>query len=144
MPPNPNTTTFEQGYFRQIFTDAMERLSRNVNDGTVVRVGVNSHAIPEDEDHLLKDTAETKIEPSRQRVDWMRDFKRGRDQEQVRKDLGALHDAGRDHDRNLMQPFLAAMETGATAGEMAGFLRQAYGLAYDPFGHETSPLETRA
>ena len=43
----------ETGWFRGIFQEAMERHTRELGDGTLRKVGVNEHVIPEEEDVLL-------------------------------------------------------------------------------------------
>lgn len=130
----------ERGYFRNIFNQAMERLGRNIGDGTIQRVGVNSHQIPEAEDHMLKAASERKIEPYRGQIERIGEFKQNRDQEGCRQALGALYEAARDDMINIMLPYIAALEADATVGETAGVLRQAYGQPYDPLGHQPSPL----
>ncbi len=39
-----------------------------------------------------------------------------------------------------MGPIVAAMEAGASMGEMVGIMRRAYGLPYDPFNMVTAPI----
>ena len=131
----------EQGYFRRIFVNAMERLGRDLADGTLQRVGDTCHTVPEDEDRMLKDAAERKIEPCHEQIDRIRDFKCSRDQNRVKQALGALHDAARDESCNLMVSYIAALTADATVGETAGVLRQAYGQAYDPLAGLPSPLD---
>jgi methylmalonyl-CoA mutase, N-terminal domain len=131
----------EQGYFRQIFNNAMERLSRELNDGTLQRVGVNSHQIPNEDDHMLKETSEKKTEPFREQIAKVRHFKQSRDQDKCKQALGALYDVARDEDRNMMEPYVAALAADATIGETAGVLRQACGQRYDPLGNQPSPLD---
>ncbi len=130
----------EQGYFRRIFNQAMERLGRHVNDGTIQRVGVNSHQIPDEDDHMLKEASERKIEPYRGQIERIQEFKRNRDQDRFKQALGALYDAARDETVNIMDAYVAALEADATVGETAGALRQAYGQPFDPLSHQPSPL----
>ncbi|MBT4018253.1 MAG: hypothetical protein HOE62_09905 [Alphaproteobacteria bacterium] len=130
----------EQGFFRQIFNNAMERLSRDLEDGTVQRVGVNSHSIPNEEDHMLKEASEKKTEPFRGQITHIQNFRKNRDQDKCKQALGGLYDAVRDENRNMMEPYVAALEADATIGETAGVLRQAYGQKYDPLGNLPSPL----
>lgn len=131
----------EQGYFRRIFSNASERLGRELSDGTLKRVGVNCHQIAEEEDHMLKEASEAKIEPFRDHVARIKEFKANRDQDVLKKALGGLYDAARDETRNIMEPYVAALESDATVGETAGVLRQAYGRPYDPLARQPSPLE---
>ncbi|MBT3788421.1 MAG: hypothetical protein HN725_04210 [Alphaproteobacteria bacterium] len=131
----------EQGYFRQIFNNAMERLSRDLSDGTVQRVGVNSHQIPNAEDHMLKEASERKTQPFRDQIAHIKAFKQNRDFEKSKQALGALYDVVRDKNTNMMESYVAALAADATIGETAGVLRQAYGQKYDPLGNLPSPLD---
>ncbi len=134
------TALCDRGWFRGLFQDAMERYARQVKEGTRAQVGVNVHRMPAAEDTLLREVAEEKIEPSRERVDRIREHRRARDARRARETLAALGDAARDARANLMPPVIAALEAGATMGEAAWVLRAAYGVPGDPFGVAGSPL----
>lgn len=134
-------TLSEDGFFRRIFTNAMERLSRNLTDGSLPRVGVNSHQVPEEEDTMLRDAVEKKNEPSRAHIERIKQFKRARDQSAVKMALGALYDTAKDEKINLMPAYITALEADATVGETAGALRQAFGLPWDPLSNQPSLLE---
>ena len=124
----------DSGWFRNLFQAAMERHARAIADASSPKVGVNMHQVPEAEDRLLRDVAERKIEPWRQRIAWITAYRAQRDAEQVRVSLQALDASARDAGANLMPAIVAATEAGATMGEMAGVLRRAYAHPADPFG----------
>ncbi len=130
----------ESGYFRKIFLGAMERYARELGDGTLPKVGVNQHVIPEEEDLLLREVAEEKIEPFRERIAAVREHRKRRDAAQVRSALQSLHARASDRAANLMGDVVAATQAGATLGEMAGVLRMAYGQPADPFGLLEDPI----
>ena len=130
----------DRGWFRTLFQDAMERHAGQVRDGTKPQVGVNVHRMPAHEDTLLRALAERKIEPSRERVERIRAFKRSRDSRRLRATLEQVSRAARDTTQNLMPSIIAATEVGATMGEVAWVLRAAYGVPGDPFGMMESPL----
>lgn len=130
----------ESGYFYGIFQNAMERHARAIADGSLPKVGVNVHQIPEEEDVLLRDVAEQKIEPCRERIEYVAAYRRHRSREAVRESLDALLVRARDRDENLMPGIVAATEAGATMGEMTGVLRMAYDQPPDPFGVVDDPL----
>ncbi|OGL18925.1 MAG: hypothetical protein A3K12_09555 [Candidatus Rokubacteria bacterium RIFCSPLOWO2_12_FULL_71_19] len=130
----------ERGWFRALFQDAMERHAREIRDGVRPQVGVNVHRMAEGEDTLLRDVAERKIEPSRERAERIRDFKRSRDSRPLRAALEDLRQAARDMAQNLMPPTIAATAAGATLGEVAWVLRAAYSAPGDPFGMMEPPL----
>jgi len=130
----------ESGWFRRIFEDAMERHAREVDEGRLPKVGVNAHVIPDDEDVLLRDVAQEKIEPSRERVARIREYRESRDGSRVTASLEALHVRASDREASLIQPLIEATQAGATMGEMAGVLRMAYGRPADPFGRLADPI----
>ena len=45
-----------------------------------------------------------------------------------------MYDTAKVESENLMYPIIAATESGATMGEIAGVMRMAYGFPYDPHG----------
>ena len=101
---------------------------------------MNAHVIPDEEDLLLRDLAQEKIEPCRERIAWVREHRTQRDGARVRTSLEMLHACARDRGANLMPAIVAATERGATMGEMSGVLRMAYGRPADPFGAVDDPI----
>ena len=89
---------------------------------------------------MLKEASEKKTEPFRGQITHIQNFRKNRDQDKCKQALGGLYDAVRDENRNMMEPYVAALEADATIGETAGVLRQAYGQKYDPLGNLPSPL----
>jgi methylmalonyl-CoA mutase, N-terminal domain len=129
----------DKGWFRQLFDRAMERYARQVREGELIKVGVNAHTIPTEEDTLLRDVTEKKIEPCWGRRDSVGRFRESRDRGKVCESLRAVHEVGRASGSNLMVPVLEAMKSGATMGEIAGVLRMAYGFPYDPWDMTEPP-----
>jgi methylmalonyl-CoA mutase N-terminal domain/subunit len=129
----------ERGFFRGLFTDAMVARAREVSEGTRPVVGVNVHRMEREDDVLLREHAERRIEPAYEVIDAVRAFKAGRDRGRVTAALDALEAAGREEDRNLMGELIAALQAGCTMGECTGVLRQAYGYPYDPLGGAERP-----
>lgn len=129
-----------KGWFRRIFQDAMERHSRELDDGTLRKVGVNEHVVPSEEDVLLREVSEEKIEPFRERVGAIREHRVQRDNGRTKATLESLHACALDREANTMSDIVAATEAGATMGEIAGVLRMAYGQPADPFGLVADPI----
>lgn len=129
----------DSGWFRTLFQAAMERHAHALADGTLEKVGVNAFQVPDAQDVLLRDVAERKIEPCRERVAWMAAYRAQRDAGQVQGGLQALDTCARASHANLLPAIIAATEAGATMGEMAGVLRRAYGHPADPFGQRGDP-----
>jgi len=130
----------DRGWFKGFFENAMERSARDIRDRKILKVGVNIFEMPQEEDTLLKDIAEEKIEPSWYRIGEIQEYKKSRDQEALRNVLKEIYTLTRETDENLMYPIIGAIEAGATMGEIAGVMRLAYDHHYDPFGMIESPL----
>jgi len=133
-----------RGWFRSMLEAAMVARVREIQDGSVPRVGVNVHRMPETEDHLLREVSETKIEPCWDHVERIREYKRSRDNRRVAASLADLRAVAASEQASLMPPILGALQSGATLGEISGTLRQAYGCAYDPFGAHEPPADLLA
>jgi len=128
------------GWFRALFQNAMERYARQIREGRVLKVGVNAHRMSDEEDTLLRDVAERKFEPCRERVAEIRDHRRSRDRQAVEDALYQMRRVTETKTDNLMPALVAALEAGATMGEITGVMRAGYGHPYDPFGMTESPV----
>ena len=130
----------DRGWFRELFQDAMTRRVQAIQDQSEFQVGVNAFTIPEDEDTLLKDQTEAKIEPSWDRIDEIRRFKETRDQGPVRDHFALLRDLVAEPSRNLIPVIADALEANLTHGEISGALRLGAGASYDPLGAMEPPV----
>jgi len=128
------------GVFRTIVVNAANRYAQEVGDGTLQKVGVNAFRVPDEEDTLLKEVTSSKIEPCRAQIDAIIDFRATRDAPRVNTSLQNLFGMASEEGPNLMYGICDASRAGATVGEMAGVMRQAYGRPYDPYQMVTSPL----
>jgi methylmalonyl-CoA mutase N-terminal domain/subunit len=124
----------EQGFFRGLFVDAMVDRSKEVDSGERPVVGVNVHVMAAEEDSLLRDLSEARIEPSWQHVEQIAEWKAGRDLGPLRSALDELEAATREEGLNVMPALLQALDADASVGECTGVMRLAYGAPYDPFG----------
>jgi methylmalonyl-CoA mutase N-terminal domain/subunit len=127
----------DQGWFRSVFEEAMVQRSREVADGTRAVVGVNCFTVPDAEDRLLREEAETKIEPCTEHIDAVARWKAARPAGPLAAALARVADAGADPAVNLIDAIVAGLSAGATVGEIAGALRESAGLAADPFAART-------
>jgi methylmalonyl-CoA mutase N-terminal domain/subunit len=130
----------DSGWFRKFFEERMDRYYSQISSGELPKVGVNSHVVPDHEDSLLRDVAELKIEPCWAHVERIKEFKRKRDGKRIERVLRNVYDKAQTEDENLIYPIIAAMESEASVGEIAGVLRMAYGFPYDPHGLMESPF----
>jgi methylmalonyl-CoA mutase N-terminal domain/subunit len=128
----------ERGWFRSLLETAMVNRVREIQEGTMPRVGVNVFRVPEDDDRLLREVTERKIEPCWEHVERVRTFKRARDAKRVTAALDEVLEQARDRRAPLLPPIRAALAADATLGEISGALRAAYGVARDPFARIAS------
>jgi methylmalonyl-CoA mutase N-terminal domain/subunit len=129
----------EQGFFRAIFAEAMVDRAKEVSSGERPIVGTNVHTMPLEQDTLLRDIAEARIEPSYEVIEEIRAWKAARDMPAVVEALGRLEAAGRDRSVNLMEPLIDALEADASVQECSGVLRETYGWPYDPLRRAERP-----
>jgi methylmalonyl-CoA mutase N-terminal domain/subunit len=111
----------------------MQNHVRQLENGEVTVVGLNSFKLPPEKDTLLRDVSEGKIRPFTERADHIRAFKTERNQEDAKSALRSVREAAKE-DRNLVPFVIDAMERNATMGEISGVIRQAYGMPYDVYG----------
>jgi methylmalonyl-CoA mutase, N-terminal domain len=130
----------DKGWFKKFFEDAMADYSRKIGDGSLSKVGLNTLQIPEEEDTLLKDIVEGKIEPYWSRIGKIREYKESRDQAGIEGVLREVRQKTGDPDENLVNVTMEAFSAGATAGEIAGMMRMAYDCPYDPHGLIEPPV----
>ncbi|UCD79232.1 MAG: acyl-CoA mutase large subunit family protein [Desulfobacterales bacterium] len=130
----------EKGWFKKFFENSMNRYHQQIGNGELPKVGVNIHRIPDHEDTLLKEISEGKIEPCRGRAEKIRQYKRSRDSNQINAVLQGLYQRSKSENENIMPAIITATAAGATMGEIAGVLRQAYDYPYDPHGLIEPPL----
>ncbi len=130
----------ERGHFRQIFTNAAVRYQHQVESGELQIVGKNCYRMSDEDDRLLRDIAETKIEPDRDRIAEIAAFRKSRSNDDVVRQLRVVLASVGDPEANLIPAVLDAGNAGATMGEIAGAMRQAHGHPFDPLGYLKSPL----
>jgi len=129
----------ESGWFRRLFQNAMTRRAKAIQDGSETQIGLNAFEIPEDQDRLLRDHSESKLEPCWERIDEIRRFKDDRDSGAVAEHFARIRSVGAATEVNLIEPIAHALEADLTQGEIAGALRLGVGETYDPLGQMEPP-----
>jgi methylmalonyl-CoA mutase N-terminal domain/subunit len=117
----------------------MTRRAEAIQDGSEIQIGLNAFEIPEDEDKLLRDHSESKLEPCWDRIDEIRHFKDNRDAGAVAEQFARIREVGAATENNLIEPIADALEANLTQGEIAGALRLGVGEVYDPLGQMEPP-----
>jgi methylmalonyl-CoA mutase N-terminal domain/subunit len=114
------------GFFREIFHQAMEDSQRGVEKGDVPLVGVNIHTLAEKDDRLLRDVAASKIETWYSHTKTIEGFKRDGLDGIVTAVAGS---------ENLIPAVIEALDSSATIGEIVTTMRSALGMPPDIFDH---------
>ena len=130
------------GFFRDIFHQAMEVSQRRVENGEISIVGVNVHTLDEKDDKLLRDVATAKIETWHCHTQKIERFKRERNNAEVRQGLDGVSVAA-SGSTNLIPPIIAALDATATIGEIVTVMRSALGMPPDLFDHPLPDGGTR-
>ncbi|MEL6614819.1 MAG: methylmalonyl-CoA mutase family protein, partial [Bacteroidota bacterium] len=113
----------EEGYYQDAIARSAYRQQLDVESGDAIVVGVNKFQADEEP------TFETMTVPDSIRetqIERLRDLRQGRDDGLWREAMAAVTDAARGDD-NMMPRVLAAVEAGATVGEISNALRDVWG-----------------
>lgn len=124
----------DKGFFKKFFDDVMARYAKEIADGELPKVGLNCFQIPDEEDTLLKEVAETKIDPCWDHIKRIKKYKKKRDTGKIKIVLQQCYQSAKTEGENLTYPIIQALEAGATIGEISGVMRMAYNYPYDPHG----------
>ena len=117
----------ESGWMKQEIEDAAYRITRGVESGDRVVVGVNRFSTEEEEPVELH---ELDPELERRRVEAVRRVRAERDQAAVDAALKSLREAAQGDD-NLLYPMRDALAAYATLSEVSDVLRDVFGM-YEP------------
>jgi methylmalonyl-CoA mutase N-terminal domain/subunit len=116
-----------KGYMQRIILEQAYEYQRRVDSGELVRVGENLFAT---EEQTPIKTFEVRPEVEEERVAWIQEFRRVRDNRKVREALEKLRKAAETKE-NLVPYVIEAVRAEATVGEMADALREVFGRAED-------------
>lgn len=123
----------ESGYVRKAIAQDSYRTQLAWENGTKVKVGVNKYRI--DEDEPPRRPYEYKPEEEARQVEAVKELRRSRDNDAVRKALARIAEVARQpagSDANLMPPIIEAVSAYATIGEICGVLREVFGEYAEP------------
>jgi len=113
----------EAGFYQDEIAEAAYKISRGIEDGTRIIVGVNKFVTDE-----VDDVEILKVDPeSEQRqLERLRRFKETRDAATTESRLADLREAAAG-DGNLLYPIKDALRDGASIGEVCGAMRDVFG-----------------
>jgi methylmalonyl-CoA mutase N-terminal domain/subunit len=121
-----------QGFFRDIFHQAMKDAHRLVETGEMSMVGVNVHAMSEVDDTLLRDVSTSKIEPWHGHTQRIERFRCERNIARTCAGLDGVTRAMTSSD-NLVEAVVEAFDASASVGEIVTTMRRAVGISSDVF-----------
>jgi methylmalonyl-CoA mutase N-terminal domain/subunit len=133
---------YDSGWIQQEIDLSASKLEDGIDSSEIPVVGKNCFNDDDTIDDLLP-TGLTYSDPNIEQLEWLRSYKARRDRGALRDALQALVDAARKREPNVFEAMMAAMDAGATTGEVTGAVRVAYGEPFDPVGMIEAPVELR-
>jgi methylmalonyl-CoA mutase N-terminal domain/subunit len=130
----------ETGWFKNTLDTAAHKLVKEIDSGEKVLIGVNCYQISPETENLIE-IKRIHLEPCTEYIEWLKKFKKQRDQVSVKQALKALYEASKDKKTNLMPYMIDALKSSCTTGEIIGSIRLAYEEPYDPFRMIDSPFD---
>lgn len=121
----------ERGWLRELLDERQYAAQRLVETGERRIVGVNCYRIPEEDDTLLRASGRH-ADTCQEQVLAVEAHRRERNESATRVAMERLLDDARNSGKNLILPIKAAVEAGATLGEVIGTIREAYEAPFDP------------
>jgi len=114
------------------FFDNAYQYQREIESGERTLVGVNKFTIGEEGEREEKLFT---VDPAamKEQLDNIKDLKRTRDYEEVKRCLENVRKTAERKEGNLFPAVLEAAKAYATLGEITGAIRLAYGYPYDPY-----------
>jgi methylmalonyl-CoA mutase N-terminal domain/subunit len=113
----------EAGFFQDEIAEAAYRISRGIEDGTRVIVGVNNYVSEQDDEVEIQQIEEHAM---KRQVERLQKLRERRDNAAVERALKEVKSAARDTD-NLLAPMKEALRARATLGEVSDTLRAVFG-----------------
>jgi len=117
------------GYVQREVAKLAYQQEKAIQDGTLIKVGVNKYIVEEDE----KEVELHEYDPTAlgEQVKTLNEVRRTRDSKAVTSTLKALEDAARAK-RNVMPYLVEAVKAYATVGEMTSVFKEVYGEYKEP------------
>lgn len=132
----------KKGWVEEQIDRGNDKYQKEIENNERLIIGVNYMTIPPEEDTELPGGVLTiPPETEKRQIERITKFKAGRDFETVKVSINKLKDgAEKGENENLMPYIIDAVEAKATVEEIMGTIRNANGLAWDPWGIRKSPF----
>jgi methylmalonyl-CoA mutase N-terminal domain/subunit len=115
----------ETGWFTQRIAEAAFDEQRRVENGELVRIGVNAYA---DTEEPPLEILEIPLETERAQVAAVRRLRERRDAAAAQRSLDDLVAAAREPDAELIEPLVACARAGCTGGDVTQALQSVFGV----------------
>ena len=117
------------GYIQNKLSEQAYEVEKKIQDGEMIKVGVNRFTIDEEKRDMAVFEQDTAI--LERQVERLKRIKAERDNNEVSRCLAGLKKAAVE-ERNLMPDMVAAVKAYATMGEIVDVLKEVYGEAQQP------------
>jgi methylmalonyl-CoA mutase N-terminal domain/subunit len=133
---------YESGWLQDEIDASASKIEDGIDRRTIPVVGKNCFNEDNTIDSLIPINFKYQ-DANRDQFEWLVDYKAQRDGRQLKDALQKLVDVTRDHQLNVFEAMLSAMDAGATTGEVTGAIRIGYGEQFDPVGLVGAPVTLR-
>jgi methylmalonyl-CoA mutase N-terminal domain/subunit len=133
---------YDSGWLQGEIDASASKLEDGIDSGEIPVVGKNCFTDDNTIDELIPIDFRY-ADPNSEQLQWLQSYKAARDPRQLQEALQKLVGATRDRVPNVFEEMMAAMDAGATTGEVTGAVRVGYGEPFDPVGLVDAPVELR-
>ena len=120
----------ERGYPQKEIADAAYKFQRQIEEGEKTIVGVSKYVVDDDSDSKIP-TLHISEKVEKEQIAKLKEIKKSRDNDLVKKNLDALKKAAQGKD-NLMPLILDCVRSYCSIGEMCGTMKEVFGEYVDP------------
>jgi methylmalonyl-CoA mutase N-terminal domain/subunit len=125
-------SAISQGYYQRLSREAASRYQQEIEEGSRSIIGLNCFEDPEEEIQIESFTSDPDL--YRRRLKGLKELRRNRDNQAVKKSLRRLKDEARSGD-NTVPALIECLEEYVTIGEIFDILREVFGTFEEGFEH---------
>ena len=125
-------SAISQGYYQRLSREAASRYQQEIEEGSRLITGLNCFEDPEEEIQIESFASDPDL--YRRRLKGLKELRRNRDNQAVKKSLKRLKDEARSGD-NTIPALIECVEEYVTMGEIFDILREVFGTFEEGFEH---------
>jgi methylmalonyl-CoA mutase N-terminal domain/subunit len=125
------------GWAEEVINREALKIQKQVESGERVLVGVNRYMAARGGAESVHEVSSNMV---RAQIDQLVQFKKSRDANRIGPALRSLREVASRKNVNLFPAAIDAIESGATLGELNGYIRMGFGYPYDDFGAAQPPF----